>query len=87
MLAGPDVELYRRLKEEFPSEAEKIAAETGIPPTERLTACAGIQMIRELLIHGSCMLSEKELSGEEPVHRTEEPDNPEGLSLSSLFRR
>ena len=75
------------LKEEFPSEAEKIAAKTGIPPTERLTACAGIQMIRELLIHGSCMLSEKELSGEEPVHRTEEPDNPEGLSLSSLFRR
>ena len=75
------------LKEEFPAEAGKIAAEKGIPPTERLTACAGIQMIRELLIHGSCLLSEKELSGEEPVHRMEEPNDTEGLSLSSLFRR
>ena len=44
-------------------------------------------MIRELLIHGSCLLSEKELSGEEPVHRMEEPNDTEGLSLSSLFRR
>lgn len=80
-------ELPTYLKEEFPSEARKIATATGISPTDRLTACAGIQMIRELLIHGSCLLSEKELSGEEPVHQTEGPDNSGGLSLSSLFRR
>ena len=75
------------LKEEFAGEAGKIAEEKGIVWTERLAACAEIQMIRELLISGSCMLNEKQLRGEEEIIPEEDNADPENISFSNLFRR
>ena len=56
------------LKEEFYQEAQTIGR-PRLPWTDQLAACARIQMIRELLIHGSCDLSEEELTGEMPVEK------------------
>lgn len=60
------------LQERFPAEVEQATRETGIPWSKRLAGCCQVQMIRELLIDGSCQLTEEELTGRKPV----KPEQP-----------
>lgn len=75
------------LKQEFPEEAQTIG-KPRLPWTEQLAACAEIHMIRGLLIHGSCELSEAELTGEIQVDRSmPNEDKRKQASLSLLQYR
>jgi len=75
------------LKSSFLQDAEQIAAAKGSKWSDRLAGCLKIQMTRELLMNGSCTLTEHQLWGEEPVEKPAAKPHPAGLWDAMDFRK
>lgn len=74
-----DTELYE--------EAETVCQERNMQWNEQIKSCVKIQIIRELLINGNCLLNEKELFGETAITKEAADSNKFETCILKEFRK